>query len=127
MKRSSQYLHVTGGRLRIKIPQVKNSRKAALKIELFLRSIDGITSVTANPLTGNVLVLFDSDCIKHEDVVETIRRHGYLEETKVQPRSRRVSHTNRVFRPDYASNIVADIVLQKAVELTLRRALLALL
>jgi copper chaperone CopZ len=127
MKRSSHYLHVTGGRLRIKIPQVKNSRKAALKIELFLRSINGITSVKANPLTGNVLVLFDSDDIKHEDVVETIKKHGYLEEPKVQPRSPGVSHTNRVFRPDYASNIVAEIVLQKAVELTLRRALLALL
>lgn len=127
MKYSSHYLHVTGGRLRIKIPQVKNSRKAALKIELFLRSLDGITSVKANPLTGNVLVFFDSDCLKHEDVVETIRKHGYLEEPKAQPRSPRVHPTNRVFSHNYASNIVAEIVLQKAVELTLRRALLALL
>lgn len=127
MKFSSHYLHVTGGRLRIKIPQVKNSHDVGQKIELRLANLRGVTKVQANRLTGNVLVLFNSKCIRHEDIVEVIRKQGYLKEPKAPQRASRVDSANRSFRQNYASNIVADIILQKALELTLRRALLAIL
>jgi copper chaperone CopZ len=127
MQFSSNYLHVTRGRLRIKIPHVKNSNEVALKVERLLGSVGGVTSAKANPFTGNVLVLFDSESIRHEDVVEAIRKQGYLKEQKAYQRSLKVVSADRVSRPNYASNILVDIILQKALELTLKQALLALL
>jgi len=78
MKNSSHYLHITGGRVRIKIPTVKNSREIAAKVEQLIIDQPGIESVKANPFTGNVLVLFDENTTRHEDIVETIRKEGYL-------------------------------------------------
>ncbi len=127
MKYSSHYLHVTLGRLRIKIPSVKNSQENARKIERFLKTLNGIKSAKANPFTGNVLVLFDYECIRHLDIVELIRKQGYLNDQELTQRTSKASSPKRVLDQSFAGNLVADIILQRALELTFRRALLALL
>jgi copper chaperone CopZ len=109
------------------LPQKRAIINLPNPIERLLLNLNGIKSAKANPLTGNLLVLFDSKSIKHEDVVEALKKQGYLEELKVQRRSVRVPAANRVLPRNHATNIVTDIVLQKAVEMTIRQALLALL
>ena len=129
MKFSSTYLHITGGRLRIKIPQVKNSRSFAKTVESFLYNMDGVASVQANPLTGNVLVLFDSEKLEYEDIVEALKYQGYLEPAKVQ-RQPVVTNGNGLgdqFLSNASTNLVADIIIQRVLEVAVKRALLAFL
>src|SRR5690349_12287281 len=78
MTRISPYLHVLDGRLRIKLPQVKGSPQSALAVEQLLLRLDGVTDVTANPTTGNVLVLFTSAVIGQHDIIAALQKTGYL-------------------------------------------------
>ena len=57
----SSYLHVMDGRLRVKVPETRRSVAKALHVEQLIQTLPGIIRVTANPTTGNVLVLFDSE------------------------------------------------------------------
>jgi copper chaperone CopZ len=72
----STYLHIINGRIRIKLPQVKGDPLAASQMEQTLLEQDGITSVHANPVTGNVLVLFDPAIISEDRVLEILRPEG---------------------------------------------------
>ena len=122
----SSYSHAIPGRLRIKILQVKSSQVNAQKVERVLRSLDGVNSVTANPLTGNVLVLFDSQSLTHTDVLETLIRQGYLKKNRKDLRRSQRTVTERLLHPEYIGKAVADVALQTAVEFAVKRALLAL-
>jgi copper chaperone CopZ len=72
------YLHILDGRLRIKLPQVKGAPQRALAVEQLLRGLVGVTEVTANPLTGNVLVLFTSTVIRQHDIHAALQQTGHL-------------------------------------------------
>src|SRR5437773_1449512 len=54
------YCHVLDGRLRIKLIGVKGSPDAAQEVERRVRSIAGVERSTANALTSNLPVLYDS-------------------------------------------------------------------
>ena len=124
--KTSSYSHVTPGRLRIKIPKVKDSQADAQRVERVLRRINGVKSVRANPLTGNVLVLFDSDALTHKDVVDILVQQGYLKRKSNDSRHSQRASLKQIFRPEYVGKAVADVVLQTAVEFAVKRALLAL-
>ena len=109
----SPYLHALDGRLRIKIPQVKGSPQRALAAEQFLRGRAGITDVTANPTTGNVLVLFISAAIGQHAIITALQKAGYLSEDNNTSEQGRKSLT--------------AIVVQSAVELAIERLVLALI
>ena len=38
----------------------------------------GITSVETNPLTGSVLIYFDENKIKHEQIISFLEKRGYF-------------------------------------------------
>ena len=78
MTRISPYLHVLDGRLRIKLPQVKGAPQRALAVEQLLLGLDGVTDVTANPTTGNILVLFTSAVIDQHNIIAALQQTGYL-------------------------------------------------
>jgi copper chaperone CopZ len=122
----SSYSHAIPGRLRIKIQQVKGSQVNAEKVERVLRSIDGVNSVKANPLTGNVLVLFDSESLTHADVIEILIQQGYLKKNRRDSSGSQPTSLDRLLHPEYVGKAVADVALQTAVEFAVRRALLAL-
>jgi copper chaperone CopZ len=109
----SPYLHALDGRLRIKIPQVKGSPQRALAVEQFLLGLAGITDVTANPTTGNVLVLFTSAAIGQHAIITALQKAGYLSEDNNTSEQGRKSLT--------------AIVVQSAVELAIERLVLALI
>jgi hypothetical protein len=72
------YVHVLDGRMRIKVAEIKRSPDAARRTEVTLRGLAGITGVTANPASGNVLVLFEPEDATADDIVGAIRALGYL-------------------------------------------------
>ena len=122
----SSYSHAIPGRLRIKIQQVKGSQETGQRVERILKNLEGVTSVTANPLTGNVLVLFDPDVLTHTDVIERLVVAGYPEKRRGSRVSTEGSPLDRALHPKYVSRVVTDIVLQSAVEFAVKRAILAL-
>lgn len=125
--KNESYSHVTPGRLRIKIPMVKGSQDTAQQVEQILRGVEGINSVTANPLTGNALVLFDSESLAHTDVIDILISRGFLERKfKGSRRTSKRASFNRVLEPDHISKAIADVLFQAAVEFAVKRALLAL-
>jgi len=70
--------HTLEGRLRIKLPDVKGSPHAAREVARRMRSIPGVERASANPLTGNLLVLYDSERTHAPELFDALRTWGYL-------------------------------------------------
>ncbi len=109
----SPYLHVLEGRVRIKIPEIKGRPQRALALERYLQQGEGIDEVTANPHTGNVLILFNSTVLRHHDIIVLIQQGGYLLKPAATSLPERANLTHVVF--------------QSAVELAIERLVLALI
>ncbi len=83
MYATSTYVHALEGRLRIKIPQAKGSPARALEIERHLMSSTGIENVSANPTTGNVLILYNPCLLQQEDIFSALEELGYLDAARL--------------------------------------------
>jgi hypothetical protein len=57
---SIKLVHAIPGRVRVKIPRVKNDPNLANELREKFSAVRGIRQVEANPLTGSVLVLYDT-------------------------------------------------------------------
>jgi copper chaperone CopZ len=113
------YLHALEGRLRIKVQEVKGSPALALAVEGQLLALDGIQSVTANPKTGNVLVLYDGTSITQPVIVNALRELGYLQHNG------HATHA-RVAQP-HARDTITNVLVRSSVEFALQRLLTALI
>lgn len=56
-------VHAIPGRTRLKVAGLKTTPSLGLAIQTRLRAVPGIQTVETNPLTGSVLVLFDSETL----------------------------------------------------------------
>lgn len=73
MRVASGYLHALDGRIRIKLAGVKGSPATASRLERHLGGCDGVVDVRANPITGNVLILYDPARIKQAMLMNELR------------------------------------------------------
>ncbi len=87
MKQTPSYVHTIEGRLRIKIPEVKGSARYARKLEHQFATLTPIDYVSANPVTGNVLFLYDSASTSDDEIVDAVHAIGYLREAVSVSRS----------------------------------------
>jgi copper chaperone CopZ len=108
----SPYLHILDGRLRIKLPQVKGAPQRALAVEQLLLGLDGVTDVTANPITGNVLVLFPAAVIGQHDIITALQKTGYLSDDHAAAQGR---------------TSLTSMIVQSVIELALERLVLRLI
>ncbi len=72
------YVHALEGRLRIKIPKVKGATAQAQEVECHLRQSAGVEYVSANPITGNVLILYNPRLTGQGDIISSLKEAGYL-------------------------------------------------
>ena len=114
----STYLHALEGRLRIKVAGVKGSPTGASRVEAHLRPVEGILEVVANPVTGNVLVLYDPATTHQGEIVRALRALGCL--PYQSPAAEHASQAQLLIR-------VARVVAQAATEAALQQALTALI
>jgi hypothetical protein len=84
----TDYLHALDGRMRIKIAAVKGSPATAAEVTAYLLNSRGIVEVTANPITGNVLVLYETSHISQGRILHLLQEAGYLQKTAQVPESR---------------------------------------
>ncbi len=91
------YLHSIEGRLRIKVPGVKRSPATAALIERQLGQQEAIREVRANPITGNVLVLYEPGGTGPTQIIEELHSRGYLDGPRPSPaRDADVPHGRKV-------------------------------
>jgi GH43 family beta-xylosidase len=83
------YFHAIEGRMRIYMAGVKGSPSKAREIADRLGCCYGINNVNANPVTGNVLITYDSNRISQWDILGTLREMGYLGEREYIPQDPR--------------------------------------
>jgi copper chaperone CopZ len=118
MRVASDYVHVLEGRLRIKVAEVKGSPRTAALVERELTLRKGITAVTANPTTGNVLVLYESAVVTPLDLISALRAIGCLQRrAPLRPAPRSPMLVRRL----------AETFARATVELAVQRVVLALL
>lgn len=121
MKVISSYIHALEGRLRIKIPEVKNAPLKAQEVERHLLLTPGVEEVSANPVTGNVLILYNSDLCQQEDIIAALRGLGYLEESATPG-----AQTQAPREGDWTSRVFSSVA-SALVEAALSRLVAALI
>jgi hypothetical protein len=73
------YFHHTPGRLRVKNPRFKKNQHLAGEVELLLKSIYGVNSVATNLVTGSIVIRYEPQETKSEDILHTLNRAGYFD------------------------------------------------
>ncbi len=75
---ASTYVHALERRLRIKLPQVKRAAIKAREVERHLQRVAGVEYVSANPTTGNVLIIYNPRVIEQRELFAFLSELGYL-------------------------------------------------
>jgi copper chaperone CopZ len=113
------YLHAIDGRIRVRFPEIRGNRRAAARLRRDLRALSGVTKVEANPLTGSVLVEYDSNRLSADDVFESLD----VELPADGPKQGTILKTD----PSDQGKEVRDAVAEKVIEFAAERLLLAAL
>ena len=116
------YIHALEGRLRIKVPEVRGASATARDIETRLGSLPGVDEATANPITGNVLVLYDPRRITHAQIVDLLRSWGCLSGVAPSATARGNRWMPRRFHVD-----IFDAVARSTMEFALQQLFVALI
>lgn len=118
MHNVSTCLHAIDGRIRIRIPAVKNFPQKAAELERKIFSLhESIERVTPNPVTGSVLILYDTRLATQDDIFTALRDHGYG--------GNRLSATGRL-TPKKLGKDLYQSVLSSTMEFALQRLIFAL-
>ncbi len=73
------YLHETPGRLRIKIPGLKGNARALESVRDELTDLVGVREVTANAMTGSIIVIHHRGALRTQDVLSLLEEQGHID------------------------------------------------
>jgi hypothetical protein len=104
-----EIIHHLPGRLRLRVPEVKANGSYASSLETRLRTINGIRTAEANPVTGSVLIHYD-----HEHTVSVLRALKTI--PAPNPKPRHVQRPAMTTRQSELASLIARAALQRAVE-----------
>jgi hypothetical protein len=89
-KSMTYYYHNVPGRLRVKIPMLRNSASKALCVEQLIAHHRGIEQIKVNAITGSVIVFYDPDLVQGEQIIRLLVENGYFDNSKA------ISHDEHV-------------------------------
>jgi copper chaperone CopZ len=72
------YYNYVPGRIRIQTPFIHGNPQNAATFDNTIKSLEGITSVETNVVTGSALIQFDENKIKHEQIISFLEKQGYF-------------------------------------------------
>lgn len=78
----SYYLHHVPGRMRVKIPMLKNSPAIASELQQNLQELDGIEQILVNAVTGSVLIYYNRDTVGSDQLIQVFKDLDYFDESK---------------------------------------------
>jgi len=70
--------HYVAGRLRIQTPFIHGNSQNVAIFKKNIHDLEGIKSVSTNPLTGSALILFDENKITQEQLILFLGKQGYF-------------------------------------------------
>lgn len=73
----AHYIHHVPGRLRIRSPLLKRDNERAKAAEEFLQTIEGVSSVRANTVTGSITLTYERDMVNSAVILEAAAQRGY--------------------------------------------------
>lgn len=79
----SYYLHKVPGRLRVKLPRLRNHPQRSRRVRDLLEAQLGVEVVTANEVTGSVLVYYDCDLLGEQEILDVLRDNGWFDDRLV--------------------------------------------
>jgi hypothetical protein len=109
------YLHEIPGRLRVKIPNLKRNPQSARDIQVFLKNLPGIESISTNTVTGSIIVRYDPELVNAGAIVNVLAREGYIDPAKVFFNRERKENTMDVVA-QAASKAILGFVLDRALQ-----------
>ena len=77
------YVHNVPGRLRVKIPIIKCRKSKCREIPKLFRDFDGIENISVNDITGSVVINYDMDMIRPDEILEILEDNGYFDKIQV--------------------------------------------
>jgi copper chaperone CopZ len=72
------YYNYEPGRIRIQTPFIHGNQQNAATFVKTIQSLEGISSVETDTLTGSALILFDENKIKHQQIIGFLEKQGYF-------------------------------------------------
>jgi len=119
---SSSYLHSLDGRLRIKVLGVRAAPEHAARLEEQFAGVAGMRQVQANPVTGNVLFMYDPSGIRQRDIMKMLQRLGWVSAAPApsQPPVARVAHAAHA---DSTGHRILEKLITALLEIVLLRLL----
>ena len=75
----NHYYHEVPGRLRFRNPVLKGKEALCKKIEDSISCFRGIQSVTANTVTGSIIVHYDLKIVSSREIIEFVSEQGYFD------------------------------------------------
>jgi hypothetical protein len=75
----SDYVHSIPGRLRVKSATIKKNPTAAGRIRAVLSPTPGVQQVDVNLLTGSVLIRYDCQGARADELLGKLNQAGYFE------------------------------------------------
>ena len=79
----SYYVHNVPGRLRVKMPPLRNRPHRGERVRALLAGQSGVEAIAVNPLTGSVVVHYDSDRIDDQRILNVLRYSGLFDDRQV--------------------------------------------
>jgi len=76
-------VHHTPGRLRVKIPDVQGNARRSRQVCDLLNGLEGVESVSCNPRTGSIVILYDETLPVAQKVFTVLKENDYYDETRV--------------------------------------------
>jgi copper chaperone CopZ len=73
------YCHHVPGRIRVKLPSLRQEPTEAARVENLLQGIAGVTAVHVKVLTGSVVVRYDPDRTSHECILAPLQEQGLFD------------------------------------------------
>ncbi|HEV3104647.1 MAG TPA: hypothetical protein VGZ01_03035 [Trinickia sp.] len=123
---SSPHYHLVPGRLRVKLARLKrNEAKARLAVRQ-LRTLDGVRDVSANTLTGSLVVRFDPAVTKVARMLDALTALGLMDGAAQPGENHLVTYTRQAHVATPAPSPLADVLVNKALEKLVERCAVAL-
>jgi Heavy metal associated domain 2 len=74
------YYHHVPGRMRVKLPALKNHLVEKAEIETMLLALAGVNSVAINSITGSVIIIYDPEATGPEPIIGLFKTLGLFDE-----------------------------------------------
>lgn len=73
------YLHHVPGRLRVRLALLRRNGPAVIALRARLLALEGVTSVSINPVTGSIIIYYDRQRFAPQTFWMALRHLGFLD------------------------------------------------